>query len=518
MPQRKILHLLITAVASVLSRVGGMVTILITGWYLSPGEFGVFAIAVGVTMLTLFLRGGGSGLVLQAMAPTEFAAIGGSMMRVAVIFALLGSAFTLLAIPIANSYYGRDDLASSLIWLAVSTVLFQVGTYPRAKVASEFRFEALAVTDIIASVAKLSVAVLCARGGWGPATLAVAQATASGVQLLGALALARLTPADIRVPRGWMRATWPQIRAPLGLSVLITLSTQIDTLIASLFVPVVTLGVYFFAANLASLPVQMLIGSLKSVLAPYAARARGHRALERANLEATFASGTVFVPLSLMMMAAVYPAFSHLLWGQKWSESVWPVMLGAALLIYPTIQGLLEGPVIGLRQWREYGAILFWRAVCRGFGVAVAIVVVRWFALDGAATAIVLTVGVGLAASIIAYVQIRSLMVRHRIDRRLVDFEMHSPTVYAIVGVVATRGLVDSMLNPDLRVGPIGASESAIELVLSFVIFSAISVALLRFNYLGKLKLLLALAPSPVRVLACRMLMIRADAVSALHH
>lgn len=519
MPHRKTLNLLVTAVASVLSRVSGVVTVLIAGWYLTKDDFGVFAIATGVSTLTLFLRGGGSGLLLQTMAPAEFGVLGGAMFRVACLFGAIGGALTLLAIPIAGAQYsdvmlgGTSGLASSLIGLASAALLYQISTFPRAKAAAQFRFEALAVVDIIAAITKLVVAVVCARSGWGPATLGAAQATASGVQLLGCVVISGVSRADLSVQPDWIPSTWKLIKVPLLLSVLITVSTQIDTLVASLFVPVATLGIYFFAANLASAPISLVVGSLKSVLAPYAARARGNPGLERTNLEATFAAGTVFVPLALMMMATVYPSLSHLIWGQKWNDSIWPVIIGAALLIYPTIQGLLEGPVIGLRVWREYLSILAWRVACRAIGAVAAIVVVRWFALDAPATAIALTIGVGVPASVIAFIQIRSLMYRYKMDPQAVDFELHSPTIYAVVGLVATRGVIASVMDSKALLGAAGVWASLLEFVLAFGFFGLIAILLLRLNYLGKLLLLVSLMPAPIRQATYRVLMVKPEAV-----
>ena len=78
---------------------------MITAWYLTPDDFGVYAIALGITTFTLIMRGGGTGLIYQTMHPEEYAAVGGGLIRLALIFAVLGALFTLGAALPAQNYY-----------------------------------------------------------------------------------------------------------------------------------------------------------------------------------------------------------------------------------------------------------------------------------------------------------------------------------------------------------------------------------------------------------------------------
>ena len=233
-------------------------------------------------------------------------------------------------------------------------------------------------------------------------------------------------------------------------------------------------------------------------------------------MEATFASGTLFAPLALMLLATIYPSLSRLLWGPKWEASVWPVMLGCALLIYPTIQGLLEGPVMGLRDWREYLSILSWRAASRLLGAIAAIVVVWQLGLPAQGTAVALTIGVGGFASIVAFLQIRSLLRRYGVDQEMVAYEIHSPTIYAVVALVATQGVVVSILDSATAFPMDGRDGAAIECALCFTIFSLIALALLRFAYLGKLRLILAAVPNPLRAVILRVLRIEESTITPL--
>ena len=91
----KNLSLIITTFASLFARFAGLITQVITAWYLTPDDFGIYAIALGITTFTLIMRGGGTGLIYQTMRPQEYAAVGGGLIRLALIFAVLGALFTL---------------------------------------------------------------------------------------------------------------------------------------------------------------------------------------------------------------------------------------------------------------------------------------------------------------------------------------------------------------------------------------------------------------------------------------
>lgn len=506
-----------TAAASIISRLSGLASLVVVGWFLTEEQLGVFAIAVGITTFTLILRGGGSELVIQSMAPGDFKQMGGGLPRTTLAFAIVGIVLTLACAVPAMRYYDQPTLGATLLWLAAALFVFQIGAYQRSKVGAALQFRALAVIEIATAVAKLVAAYWCASHGWGPMTLGIAQLVGNSIQFVGVLVIADLGWNDLRVKPGWIRPMILTLRLPIVLSVMTTVSLQIDTFLASFFAPVASLGVYYFAKNIAVAPVLMLIGAVRTVLAPYAARARGNPKLERENIEAAFAFGSVFAPLALMFLTTIYPSLSRMLWGDKWAASVWPVTLGTVLLVYPTIQGLLEGPVMGLRVWTEYMSILSWRSASKAVGCIGGFVAIWALALPTEATALALTIGVGAIGSVVAFFQIRSFLSRFGIDREMVTFELHSPTIYSVLAVIATHGLASGLMDSIAFLSIDGRQTAAIECALCAVIYLVIALALLRFAYIARLKVMLAIVPAPVRARLCRIMLIPETAVEAVH-
>ena len=504
----KTLSLIITTFASFFARFTGLATQIITAWYLTPDEFGVYAIALGITTLTLIMRGGGTGLIYQTMRPQEYAAVGGGLIRLALIFAVLGALFTLGAALPAQNFYDQKSLAWVLVSMAVLAVFNHLSFYPRGKMASQLLFKEIAWIDVFASVVKLATAFLLARTGWGALTFVIAQICSTFLQIILCSIWAKFERQDFKVQPNWLAPTLEMIKFPFLLSVMITLNDQIDSLIASLFVPLASLGVYYFSVTLAAQPVRLISGTLSSVLAPYAARARDNPHLEKINITSAFTSSIIFIPLFVLGIASIYPSLEKIVWGEKWQNSIWPVVFTSLFMVYPTVQAVLEGPLIGLRRWKLYLTLLSWRALSKVAGVVIAILIIKFYDLRDSSIALALVVGVGSLGSISACIQIRRVLSTFKVDREMYNFELFATPLYALLAVIATEGVVSSFLNRlDYKADGF-RTQMLIEFALTFTLYCSISLALLRFAYIAKLKILLALLPQNVRQLSCKLLVI----------
>ncbi len=494
--------------ASAAARFSGLITQFITAWYLTVDEFGLYAIALGITTFTLVLRGGGTGIVYQSMRKDEYAAVGGGLLRTSIVFAVLGALLTTGAAMPAEWYYGQKSLGWLLLWMAALSLAQQLSFYPRAKMVSNLKFSQLAWIDVLASIAKLAAAFYCAKSGYGAMTFVVAQVVAVLLQIGLTCIWADFQRSDFAVQPHWIQPTIALIRYPLGISIMISLMDQVDSFIASLFVPIASLGVYYFAAQMVSQPMRLLTGTLSGVLAPYGALARGNKRLEDSNVSTAFNAGVIFVPLFVLSIAALYPSLERLIWGAKWQSSIVPVSLTAIFLVYPTIQGVLEGPVLGMRRWGRYFELVSWRTGAKVIGAVVGVIVIKVAELTGPSIAIALVASVGTASSISGYIQTRRLMLESGAPRDSVHYELWATPLYAVLAVVATQGVASSVLDALALGVESPRMVAAIELALSFALYTFISVALLRFAYIQNLKALLFLIPSRPRRLVCRVLVI----------
>lgn len=508
MAHKRILSLALTFVASFFARISGLATQVVTAWYLTEDQFGLYAIALGITTFTQIMRGGGTGIVYQTMTPSEYSAVGGGLLRAALTFAILGALLTAGAALPARAYYDQSSLGWLLLSMAALFIMNHAAVYPRARMASALKFKQLAGIEVACSLIKLLVAWWCASHGWGAMTFVIAQVAAMATQFCLASIWADYRRSDFALEKNWIANTAAILKYPLIISMVISMSLQIDWFVASLFIPVGALGVYYFATQLAGQPIQVISGGLQLVLAPYAAHGRGNANAEHENIVAAFTSGAIFVPLFTLSLAAVYPSLEFLLWGGRWANSHWPVMICSILLVYPTMQSMLEGPILGLRRWHDSLALLSWRTGSKAAGALLAALVAKYWELPETSIAMAMVVGVGAASTITAYLQIRKFLIRFGVDQGMVDYELYSTPLYALLAVIATHGVVSSIVGSWL--GTVGHSrlDAAIECIIGGVTYIVIAAVLLRFAYYGKLKVLVSLLPRRPRLLACRLLVV----------
>ena len=95
MPTHRTSSLFLNSLASLFSRFSGLATQIVMAWFLTPADYGLYAIALGITTFTTMMRGGGTGIVFQTMKLEEFTSIGGGLVRIAVGCGILGTIFTL---------------------------------------------------------------------------------------------------------------------------------------------------------------------------------------------------------------------------------------------------------------------------------------------------------------------------------------------------------------------------------------------------------------------------------------
>ncbi len=501
MPQRhkRIFNILAASAASLAVRLSGLLVQVITALYLTPEDFGVYAIGLSMAGVAFLMRAGGTGVFLQSMQPKEFKDMGGSLLRVSIVFSIFGCLLTLGAALPVRVIYKQEQLGWILLALGLSNLIAMISSFPRGKMLSELRFAPVAGIESAASLVKLAVAYWCARSGWGALTFALAQLSGELTKSIAFLAFARLRMSDFSAPPDWVGTMGSMLRIPLVISVVTSLAEQGDTFVASWFVPVSSLGVYYFATQLTAQPFRLLAGTIQSVLAPHTAQTRSDPRASSESISSAFLSGIVFMPLLVMAVPTCYPSASRLLWGSKWEATVWPVALSCALLLYPTVLTILEGPLIGLRRWREVLRLMSVRVGSRvvGSGIGVALILTAGFPPETAA--VVLVMSVGLLSSIVCLFALRKSLNDAGIARDLIDYELYLTPFYSVLAAVGVHGLVTSIMPRVALWGFTGRPLHAVELLLSAALYACVSLVLLRFSYFDKLCILLRIAPVGIR-------------------
>lgn len=502
MPTQKASSIFLTSLASLFSRFSGLATQIVMAWYLLPADYGLYAIALGITTFTTVMRGGGTGVIFQTMKIEEFKSIGGGLLRAALACGILGTIFTLAMVLPAPYLYPKNDttgLAWILLWSAVGFVVFNLTTYPRAKMLSQLLFKRLAAMDSASSLVKLASAYYFAANGYGALSFVLSQVLGNLVVLVWSFAAAGMERADFKASPQWLVDTYAMIKIPFFMALITSLGSQTDLFAASFFIPLSALGIYLFTNQMAIQPIQMLSSTLQSVLAPYAARVRGSEQAENDNIAQTFLSGIIFVPIFVMSIAAVYPSVAHLLFQDKWNDSIVPVQCACLFLIYPTLQTLLEAPIIGARRWTLALKLFFGRAVSKIVGALLGVACIKAFSIPSEYIPGALVIAVGLTSSIISFLQIKIIAKEVRILPITFRYEMYSTPAYAILAAIATAGLAKSTVDILGFASTSIRTEALIELLFCIIAYATVSFILLRFGYVESLQKTIDLLPMKFR-------------------
>ena len=521
MPTHRTSSLFLNSLASLFSRFSGLATQIVMAWFLTPADYGLYAIALGITTFTTIMRGGGTGVVFQTMKLEEFSSIGGGLVRFAVGCGILGTIFTLGMVLPAQFLYPHDSakgLGWILFWSAVGFVIFNFTTYPRAKVLSRLKFKQIAAMDSASSLMKLVSAYFFASNGYGALSFVLSQLISGIVVLAWSIAVAGMERTDFKASPHWLPETYAIIKIPFVMALITSLGSQTDLFFFSFFIPVGALGIYLFTNQMAVQPIQMLSSTLQTVLAPYAARVRGDIDQEDLSARQTFLTGVIFVPLFVMGIAAVYPSLAHLLFAEKWNESIVPVQCACVFLIYPTVQTLLEAPLMGARRWKTTLELFSGRMIGKLAGATLSIAVLFAAQLISPIPLtqypLILIIGVGITTTLVSYFQIKKVSKQIHISNITFRYEMYSTPAYSILAAIATSSLANSIVDLFGFASTSIRTEALIEFAFCLITYGGVCAILLRFGYVENLNNLMQLFPKTPRSLMYKALFLQEKSAS----
>jgi PST family polysaccharide transporter len=286
---------------------------------LAPSDFGVYSLAVTVTVLTAFT--GNMGLHQILVQRRNMRRWSNAAFWLAEALGIFAGLLTAAVAPAAAHFYHNSTLVGLLLVLAVIWPVGSLGIVPEARLAHELRFSAIAKLRWIQGILAAVTLVLLAALHFGPYSFALSRLI---VGLASVSVFWTIAPPRIRAN--------PQIRrwkflisdgGKLMVNELFwLLILQGDYMMLGLFRDATVVGIYYFAFNL-SVQTLMVVGeNLVSVMFPALSQLQDdpHRQM-RAYLNAAKLLATVGIPLCLLQAALADPAL-RLLVGVKWIPSI----------------------------------------------------------------------------------------------------------------------------------------------------------------------------------------------------
>jgi hypothetical protein len=147
----------------------------------------------------------------------------------------------------------------------------------------------------------------------------------------------------------------------------------------------------------------------------------------------------------------------------------------------------------------------------RLIGSVIGVLVVASGQFPSDTAAIILVLSVGMVSSLVCAFALRKALATVGIDRDLIDYELWLTPLYSVLAAVAVNGVVSSIMPLTTSWGMSERATHSVELLMCIVLYSSISIILLRFSYFEKLCILIGNMPEPLRVLVMRMTFIPAS-------
>ena len=292
----------------------------VLGYLLVEEEFGLFALALTVTMLTALVeRMGLREVLIQRGRRIDL------WMPIAVPFALaVGLSETVLVLavaPLAAWAYGAPGLVTVMVVLSLQGPPRALAVTAEAKLRTQLRFRPLAMTEgVVAVVSTLLMAGL-AFGGFGALSLAIPRPVAA---VLRAVMLWRLARPKI-LPRLYL-SRWKLLAGSSSLlllgNFLVILTQQGDYMLLGLYHDERVVGLYFFAFALSMQAMQLVLANIGGVFLPILSQLRDDPARQAAAyLRAMRLLAAVAIPVGALQAAVADPLF-RIVFPARWEPAI----------------------------------------------------------------------------------------------------------------------------------------------------------------------------------------------------
>lgn len=380
-------------VANVLGRVAGLAAQIITGFALLDTEFGVFAMAIGVTTVAGLLRGGEIQNYLVSLPPARRRLRTGSAFWLAEIFTLAGVIPTLLLAPTIGAWLEQPDVVPLLWILSASMLLAPVRFVLYARLNAELRFGTVAKSTLVNTLVQYPMIIILALTLGNALALCIPVLIGVVIELIYLLIKVRPVRSDFLPSWRLMPGVLYRIRWLLAVAAMTSLWTSGDYLVAEFFVPASIMGVYYFGYQLAVQPGRLFMVTVTNIIIPVVRRVGNDAARLRSVTKRLIGTGGFAIAsVNIAMMAGIAP-LEMLIWKGKWGDSVFAVQILSIGLTYTAILGMATSILIAERRYLESLASNAVRAVAVMVGAGVGAMI--WADVDGIASAV--SVSMGLA-------------------------------------------------------------------------------------------------------------------------
>jgi O-antigen/teichoic acid export membrane protein len=324
----------------------------VTSRFLTPGEFGLVALATSIAMLASAIAPAGFGQAL-IQRPEIGRSHVDSVFWLCLVVALAIYGGLLLAAAPLSAFFGEQGLAMLLPVLGARVIFDLAAVVPNALLTRSMAFNKLAWRASIASLVAGAVCLTLLFMGYGIWALALSQLASSIAVCVGSVLAANWLP-GWRFDRGALRELARFAMFASGNRVIRLLN--VEQILVGALLGAVSLGLFSFARRIFQILNDLIAGALNAVSYTLMASMQSEQEkLRQAFLFTTFASSAISFPV-FVGVGAIAGDLVPVLFGAHWVAAV-PAIQGFCLIGLLSCIGILQSSLInsqGNANWWFY--------------------------------------------------------------------------------------------------------------------------------------------------------------------
>jgi O-antigen/teichoic acid export membrane protein len=309
-------------------------------WFLTNNDYGVYAIAISLSVLLSVLRDGGLPQVLEQKGDRFDSFAGAVFWMMLAMNCATALLLALIAKPAAN-FYGIADLADVVMLFAITIPLSVVPSVLSARLVVDLKFRELGLVQVISAMTRNGLLLFFAWSGFGARSFLLPVLVTSVTDSLLLWLIARCSPWTMAPKFHLWRELFAEGRWVLLGTFSIAVGNNGSYFLLGKLLPADVVGTYFFAYQLVVQLGVLLSDNVYQILVGSFARMRGELTRLRAAVPPALDMIVLVGAAASLLIGAIYEPLERVLWHGKWASAsvaiqilavLWPVTAGASVL------------------------------------------------------------------------------------------------------------------------------------------------------------------------------------------
>lgn len=351
------------------AKASGFICQLALAWFLTKEDYGVYAIAISLSVFLSVLRDGGLPQVLEQKGKRFDLFAGPAFWMMLTMNCATALLVSVIAQPAAK-FYGIPELTAVMTLFALTIPLSALPSLLSVRLAVNLQFRELGLVQVVSALSRNALLLFFAWAGFGARSFLLPVLITSVTDSALLWSITRFSP--------WAMAPkirlWPELFAGGRWVLLGTFSIAVGNngsyFLLGKLLPSELVGTYFFAYQLIVQLGVLLSDNVYQVLAGSFARMNGELSRIRAAVPRALGVMVLIGAAASLLIGAIYQPLERALWHGKWAGATAAIQILA--LVWPAIAGVsvLRALQMATGHFRQWGIVTLIGALASVAGAA----------------------------------------------------------------------------------------------------------------------------------------------------